>query len=319
MLQKLRSCRNNLTLRAFAWRNDYDPADSLIICSDPRGVSTWLRQVIGVIPGTASIWEPLTLKSDSPFRALGFSYRQHIPDGERWPEAEAVFEQLFRGKLLKPWLVRFTDLDALVRADQLIFKFCRANALLPWLTTRFQFRYKPLYLIRHPLAVVASQLRHGGWTRAKCDEIFGSPFDEVYRKHESYIRSLDSKEEYLTARWCVTNLIPLRSPHNNERWTTLNYEMLLLEPRKQLERVFDTWNIEMPEAVMKVVQVPSRTTREPTFKSGVDEQLKKWKNDLTSEQIGKMLRVLEHFEVECYSEDVLPLISYPPESAGAAR
>lgn len=94
------------------------------------------------------------------FRDLGFSWRQRIDEGTQWDEARAAFERTFRGRTLNLWSCT-SDLGDYLRAERLVVKLCRANGALPWLTEAFDFRYAPIYLVRHPFAVAASQVKWG--------------------------------------------------------------------------------------------------------------------------------------------------------------
>jgi hypothetical protein len=301
---------SQLPFQALAARNSYDPLGNLIIFSDPRGGSTWITELFSTIPETAILWEPLHLASGAKvFRTLNFHWRQYTPETTDWYEAQVAFDHLLRGKLLNQWICSRSSYLAFYHARRLVVKFCRANALVPWITRQFPFRYKPVLLLRHPFAVVASQLQYGSWnyqfTGFKVPDM---PFPDLYMAHESYLRKLTTKEEALTATWCITNLVPLRHKHNNERWITVFYEDLLLHPERELRRIFDQWKITMPEHILSRVDKPSTTTKEATFSRGAASQLEKWQNDLSENQIKRMTAVLEYFKVEVYDgQNVLPL------------
>ena len=68
---------------------------ALLICGDPRGGTTWLAELIKLLPETAMLWEPLAVANVKQFKSLGFQWRQYIPEHESWPEAKALFEDLF--------------------------------------------------------------------------------------------------------------------------------------------------------------------------------------------------------------------------------
>jgi hypothetical protein len=309
----LKSRLVSLSLQALAIQKNYDPQRNFIVFSDPRGGSTWLTELLSNIPQTAVIWEPLHLEFGAEiFRTLHFYWRQYIPEDVHWVEAHTAFEQLFRGKYLNRWLCSKSSLASIYHARRLIFKFCRGNAFIPWLTNQFRFIYKPVYLIRHPFAVVASQLRHGAWsyqfTRFQLPDV---PYPQIYLTHEEYLKQLGTKEELLTAMWCITNLVPLRNKHNNQKWITVNYENMLLDPERELSRIFSQWNVDIPENISTKLRKPSATTKEATFVMGAVPQLQKWQKELTEYQISNMAAVLDYFGVEFYeAQSVLPVISF---------
>ncbi|MGZ8223842.1 MAG: hypothetical protein ACXW0H_01895, partial [Methylobacter sp.] len=146
--------------------NARDPSGQFVIFSDPRGGSTWLTEIIATIPGTEILWEPLHLARVPEFAKLSFAWRQHIPEDQEWEDAYVLFNKLFSGRLLNHWICSQTTPLRLQKAESLIVKFCRANALIPWLTKQFSFHHAPVYMIRHPFSVVASQLEWGAWDDA---------------------------------------------------------------------------------------------------------------------------------------------------------
>jgi hypothetical protein len=142
-------------LRIKSLKKRFKPEDQILIFSDPRGGSTWLAEMINTIPNSAILWEPLHLKYMTDFKKLGFSWRQFIPEKEEWNEAKKAFDKVLSGKVLNEWTLLKTDIETYKEADKLIVKICRGNALLPWIVNQYNFKYKPIYLIRNPFAVVS--------------------------------------------------------------------------------------------------------------------------------------------------------------------
>ena len=310
-LLRARKTYRDFRLGTLAKRNDFDPQEALLIFSDPRGGSTWIAEMIQWIPRTALVWEPLHLGYTDVFRRLGFHWRQYIPDDAEWEEARDTFERIFRGRILNEKLYNYADIDLLERADRLIVKFCRGNALLPWLTRQFDLRHKPIYLVRHPFAVVASQLRFGAWGAESTGvSIPEGPYNDLYTRHADFLLSIETKAEELVATWCLTNLVPLRHPQNNVDWTTINYETLLLQPEHTLERIFESWAMPLPEGVLDHIRQASRMTKDATFETSLDAQLRKWQGQFSEDQVQRMTRVLDYFEVEFYDASVHPLVTF---------
>ncbi|HIF23759.1 MAG TPA: hypothetical protein EYQ27_18060 [Gemmatimonadetes bacterium] len=285
----------------------FEPLESFVICSDPRGGSTWLSEIVAQIPRTARIWEPLNIQAVRRFQDLGFAWRQHIHENADWPEAERALSDALRGRILNGWTVRPGSLTDLATADRLTVKFCRANALLPWLTRRFKFRHKPIHLVRHPLAVVASQLSYGAWDAPYEGFVIPSgPHSELWQEHAEYLSSLSTKAEALTAVWALTNRISLDHPRANADWLTVYYEDLLAEPEREIERIFDVWDEPVPKSAATQARVASATTKTATFEQGVEYQLAKWQRALSDRQIDSMLSVLQYFGIRQYGIELRP-------------
>lgn len=285
----------------------FDPLDNFMIFSDPRGGSTWLSEVVSLVPNTVVLWEPLNQRWVRHFDALDFAKRQYIPEDAVWPEAEEAFRELLRGKYLTNGLCKVSPPLGFISAARMVVKFCRGNALLPWLTRAFSFNYAPVYLVRHPFAVVASQLQHGSWDYPFTGfEIPDGPYNDIYQKHSSYLASIETKEEALTAFWCLTNAVPMQNRRDNVDWITVYYEHLLSNPEKELNKIFQRWGMALPDAALARIRTPSATTKEATFTEGVEAQLEKWQSALSADQQAKMFDVLSYFGLKRYGMEVYP-------------
>ncbi|WPP52613.1 sulfotransferase domain-containing protein [Catalinimonas niigatensis] len=288
---------------------EFNPENAILIFSDPRGGSTWLAQLIQHIPNTAVVWEPLHLKEGSYFKHLNFGWRQHIPKDANWSEARQAFSELFQGKHLNAYSTFLSAIKDYRNADYLIFKFCRGNALLPWLVDQFSFKYLPVYLIRHPFAVAASQIKQGGWSSDyqgfKMPDV---PFNEIYLEHKSFLSSLRTKEESLVATWCISNMHALNNDNNNQEWICIYYENLLLDPEKELKRIFQLWNMHIPEGILSAVRKPSKTTISDSNVKNLSSQLSSWQVFFDQDTIDKLQRILDYFEITHYSKETMPLL-----------
>lgn len=150
-------------LKLLSLYKEFDPNNNFMIFSEPRGGSTWLAQMIKTVPRTALIWEPINPKVYQELRKINFGWRQYIPENDKWQEAEDFFKQIFIGNKLSYHTSSFLTVCDLIKAEQLLIKFVRGNALLPWITKQYNLIHKPIYLVRHPFAVAQSQLKHGAW------------------------------------------------------------------------------------------------------------------------------------------------------------
>ena len=310
---KIKTWIQNLALRLFCFFNNFDPYEQFLIFSDPRGGSTWLTQLIKTIPNTAVIWEPLNLAENSCFKKMGFGWRQHIPENENWRKAKSAFYKLFKGKILNRTTVFYEgkNLFKYWKAKNLIIKFVNGNSLLPWLCASFKFRYKPIFLIRHPYSVISSQLNHGAWDGISANYVLPkTKYNGFILEHKDFLLTLNALEEKLAANWCLANLPTLRNTNNNKYWITINYENLVLNPENEIVRIFKSWKKDVPQGLLKKVRIPSRTTKEGSPIDG-KAQLSHWRNKMSAEQINRISKVMIYFEVEFYSEhDDMPLISF---------
>src|SRR5262249_51250275 len=129
----------------------YDIRQTIVITGSPRSGTTWLAELLGTIPRSAMLWEPLFPDADPELRRIGFAERTYIPPHCEQPAMEAYLRRALTGRALNRWTLQRTNLLDVYRVRRWIVKFVRANMLLPWLVRRFPV-HRPLLLIRHPCA-----------------------------------------------------------------------------------------------------------------------------------------------------------------------
>jgi len=310
ILDKIRN-RLKLEIKLYSLKRavktiERNPDNALLIFSDPRGGSTWLAEILNTISNSFIYWEPLALNYVTQVKKLGFGWRQHIPVETNWPQAKHLFNDILSVKIINEWTVQKIVHPEQFQEDSLpIIKICRGNHLLEWLVNQYNFRYKPIYLVRHPLAVVASQMKQGGWDyHFDGFKIPKMKFNDYYLKHEKFLKKLKTKEEALLATWCITNkeLLANESP----QWLKVHYEELVLNPKKELGRIFNTWNFDSPVSIDSMIEKWSSTSiNEGEYKP--KSQLEKWKSDFNKTQLKELQRILDYFEIEEYCVDkILP-------------
>jgi hypothetical protein len=134
---------------------NFDPRDNLILCSTPRGGSTWLAELLSQVPQTAVLFEPLHLWRKPPFSDLNLCGYQPIPEHADWPEARAVFDAVFRGGFVNGWTGHESSILAFLLAKRMLVKMVRENAMLQWQDRNIKFRNRPVMLVLHQLQVFA--------------------------------------------------------------------------------------------------------------------------------------------------------------------
>ena len=201
-------------------------AKILSVFASPRGGSTWLAQTLNQIPNSALVWEPLfkynkyKINTFNPFAypEVDISWNQYIPQDAKWKDAELFFKKLFDRAIVNLKLYRFNDLSQLAESDTFIFKFCFGNNLLPWLVERFEIN--PILLVRHPCAIVASQLHFGAFdwhkTNYKYDYNMRMFADEFYAPYKDVLNTISCVEERLAAEWAMNVLTPIKSEWNDK-------------------------------------------------------------------------------------------------------
>jgi hypothetical protein len=299
---KLKGSINRLFLN-YLFSKNIDSRLDVMVFSDPRGGSTWLTEILYKIVKKPIIWEPLDPIYNKNVENLNFGYRQYLPEDLQWEEAYKVFDKILRGKNLAYYHLTLTNLRELSYSDSFLIKFCRGGALLPWIINNFELKYSPIYLVRHPMAVISSQLLHGSWPSIFHGfEIPSIKYDEIYSKHATFIKSIKSIEESMAFVWCVSNTFILNHRNNDENWITLYYEDFVLDPLTCLNKILTRWGLEYDLDKLNINQPSITSFASKNINS--EEQLAKWKRHLSSSQILNIQRVMDYFELETYSKEL---------------
>ncbi len=300
--------KKNYLIRYYNGKFNFNTSEAIIISGVPRGGTTWLAELLSVEEKLALIWEPLHLEFYPPIKKLNFKWRQFIDINNHDHETIDLFSQLLTGKSLTRGILQKTSIDKLKNADALIVKFCRANRLLPWLTTHFEFK-KVIHLLRHPCAVVSSQLSFGAWDDIEPffteEELKSDGFIENYYE---IIKPINTIEEKLAAIWCLDNILPLTENKSN-KWVSVTYENLLLNPEKSFERMDIEFNSDMENKFNQ----PSTTTKSSSpinKKETVMQQLSYWKTKLNEQQTNSILTILRQFNITIYNQEIYPTADY---------
>jgi hypothetical protein len=320
----------------------FELKDTIVIAGTPRSGTTWLMEILGVIPGYICLFEPLNPIYFPESIEVGFKSRKYLPPDVDWKEGEEYLRKIFTGRIQpdKSWLEKgdytkknFYNLisDFLgqlkpeklmhqLLGDKLIVKSVRLNRLLPWIAERFQMR-SMIFIIRHPCAVVASRFKPGASLPTDILKYVkvSFPTKEEILNEASEINGLDkglfdrlkrihTQEELLAASWCLDNYIPL-SYQKPYPWIVVSYEKLVKDGEKEINRIFNKIGEKhVPRSAFRHLKIPSVVTHKNDYKivKKVDDQLSKWKKSLSEEQIENILSIVSDFGLDFYTEDVEP-------------
>lgn len=279
---------------------NYDIGNTIVISGAPRSGTSWLAEILHTIPRTSILSEPIRADVDPGLRSLGFSGRIYIPPEAERPEAEEWMMRLLSGRILN-YNTHHTTLREIMRCKHHIIKFISANRLLRWMAERFPIR-PPILLIRHPCAVVASQMRYEGWKNDMCVQV-DSRFLEAYQWVKDILRDIKTQEEVFAVTWCMDYFAVLSTtkPHP---WILVTYEKLLNQGEGELQRIFNALEIDMPGDTVKRLKVPSWSSRrESPIKTGKDLQAD-WTTFLSQDQVKRILDLVSVFGLDFYGKDL---------------
>lgn len=285
----------------------------LIISGEPRGGTTWLAEVLSG-KNRLIIWEPLHYKIVAQYKLKNFGeeigHMPYIPQGTVWPEATDYFNALFNGSELN-----YSSIFANPAAnfnpeivDSLMFKFCRANLLLPWLVDNFNIL--PIYLVRHPLSVISSQYRHSAFSgmdeKASIFANQKSKYRQIFEKYRANIEGIKNREEMFANWWALNNVVPLTHEYNNNKWITVSYESLVSRPQFEIERISNRLGIRFSPDIFSRMLKPSATTKSGSGILTGENQLLNWERNFTTAQIDNILKTINSYGIDAYSTNPQP-------------
>lgn len=276
-----------------------------IVSGSPRGGTTWLAESMARLLKTRRIyWEPLQDGNISLPQSLKFSKRPFIEPTEGIDErSKQFFDDLINARLANMHLLRVrrrpSNLKSLLFSPAPpLFKFVRGNGILGYLHQNYDI-HKPLVIIRHPCAVIASQLSMGSWE----DHPHVSP--KILERY-SQIRNIVSTEKPLHQRlamtWAADVLAARESPGDVH---TLYYEDLVQLGSEALAPVMADWGIEY-KGVDEALAIPSSTTHDWSDLRDVERKLGRWRQQLSDEIADEILNIAVATGVEDYGVGLVP-------------
>ena len=284
------------TLRAILYGR-CSARDALMMTGSPRSGTTWLGNILSQIPNASILFEPIQMKHVPQSKRVGFSWRTYVPTTTGWQEGQRYMTQVMQGQVLNHWTTREMSIRQALSTRFLIIKFVRANRMLPWLCKNFPTS-RAILIIRHPCAVIASQLREGSWGNFVKPE--APKFLADYPAFEGLIDRVKTQEQYMAINWAIDNYVPLAST-TPQPWQLLVYEKLVSDFDEEVVKIFDEWKMEVPPQVTSLFNKPSSVTH----RSGISG-LSGWKKYLDKKQVRQILDITTAFGLDFYNDDVIP-------------
>lgn len=289
--------------------------DHIVITGSPRSGTTWLAEMINTVPGSGIMWEPLHLGQQKDLAGRGFTWRTFIDPDDRNPEYRQILGDILSGRRMDGHLGKYQSLGSLLTTRFWIIKFVRANNMLEYIARNFPTRV-PILLVRHPCAVVSSQMhrrtRHQTVTRERTLENWSKGLPEIatqflarYPEHRTYLESLDNWEEILAAVWCMDNML-LSGSSSAYSFIILSYEQLVSEGPEIMRPVMDYLNLEWTDRIAEQFESRSSTTVKGSHVERGKNLLEGWREKLNEREITRILGVVDHFDIDCYSRDLEP-------------
>ena len=287
--------------------------DSIFIISSPRGGSTWLGEIFSAIPNTIINWEPFHPVHGVLPKDFNGGDAIFIPEEETSKEMEISIMDILNFKKYTNFTLSFSSLKKVVKSKIVITKSVRTTCLIPWIVKHVPLVRKPVYLLRHPVAISFSHLKAFDNMELPMQKYVVPEMinNERFIIHKAYLKSLNSKIERQVAFWCLNNIEVINHPDHGKKWIVAFYENLVLDPENETKKIFDALNLSIdPDFIKKInFQKPSQTDMKQDFIKNGMKQLEKWKGWLSKEEKEKIQDIFDYFGLELYSAfEVLPKV-----------
>lgn len=272
--------------------------DIYFIFSEARGGSTWLAEILKKYLDASLVWEPLHPKRG----VISNSYGSRPYFTEFNSEKLLLkLKDIFNGVIINSWTAsKDKDLQSfyLGKKPRLI-KFVRANKLLPYIFEHFNFKNKPILLIRHPASTFISQHKRfrKGFNLSN-ERFFFIDKDPKYQLHKDFIDSIKNDLQKEFSIFCLNNY-HIYNDYRNYNCLTIFYEVLLYNPEQSLRKVTEEWNLLNTSDVD--YRNPSSEASTEGIKQDFEKQITKWKSSLSNEDIMRFQEVLDYFEIKVYN------------------
>ena len=308
------------------WAHPDAARDNILLVCHPRGGSTWLAETLLTIPGSEMVWEPFNPQWNPSCVKAGFTWHNYISGSGLTKDQAAFTEALLKGHKVR--LGHFGPLGSLERiismalARQLLFK-C-TNACMMVRELREVVSLKTILLLRHPCAIVASQLSHGSWedvdkSNSDVQADVGRVLDD-YPEWRNVWNGISSQAGVLAFIWGMRTTIALEHAKESE-WCVTEYESLVRSPSNEIARIFRYLDRPVPERIQEHLDTPSATTRADSNVVQGGDPLKTWRTRLTQEQVDQILKVVHRMGIDFYSSQLTPheerLTSWTQRSPGS--
>lgn len=301
-----------------------------LVAGSGRSGTTWVQDALATANNLRPVFEPLhpyvsSIGNRYAHRALGpdddhpelakflaevcagrrnrlwTQYRRQLrwllpPPDEFWSIHDAGLVYRRWGKFLKE-LPRLTLAGR--RGDPLI-KCIRANLMLGWLSR--QCECKTVLVVRHPGAVIESELR-GGWKaqfaldRFRRDSRLHEMTSDRYRQ---LLERPFASVEALAVRWVIENHWVIERATEN-RVTVVFYEHLKSRPDREWERIRNCLELPRVPEPQLVAQPSQQSSPKRSSATAEASDVPRWRRVLTPEQKRMIQGILDMAEVRFYS------------------
>jgi hypothetical protein len=281
--------------------------DTVFIAGSGRSGTTWVEEIVDRHHDHRVLFEPFYPKQVPQVTAMteGLYLRNDIND----PRYVQPVQRVLEGRLRNRWVDHLNHVHV---ARRRLVKEIRANCWLGWAARRWP-QMPMIFVMRHPLAVVTSGLGMG-WSDG-LERVLAQPtlIADHCADHVDYLRALTDPLERAVARWCVENLVPMRTL-GPDRATLVLYEDLVAEPEREAHRLVTALGQSSDAALAEALARPSHLSAGGSAATTGGSPVRAWQDRLDDASRARGVAVLRELGfADIYGDDPMP------DSAAAHR
>lgn len=281
-----------------------DPARTVFFVGTGRSGTTWISNLVNYDNAYRDIFEPFDPKRLPLIQH--FPYNIYLRPDNREPRFVEPARRVVTGQFSNKWTDQYNHRRL---AGQRIIKDVRATHFAKWLHANFP-KMPMIYILRHPLAVIASW-RALGWTPRI--ELYSDRSELVDDHLLPFLSELEqlamlppSAFEHYLIFWCVENIVPLRQFQPGEILPVC-YEDFIVEPEQAIQGMFAFLHKPYDARVMDRLEKPSSQTRHGSSFKTRGERLDAWRSHFSQAEIASALKILQVFGLDkIYSDEPTP-------------
>lgn len=276
-----------------------DLSQTLLAAGIGRSGTTWLGDLLNVDGARRVLFEPLHPDKGLPLAQSLPNNRYVPPDADDLTLRDAIADILSGGQH-NAWTDQYEDRPADQDPRPPLVKAIRLNLLLPWLHRQFP-EMPMVYILRHPGAVIGSQMRMnwGDGSVLQARLLSQAPLAEGTLKPVlPLVRHADDEFARRLAIWCAVQFVLRHELPDSV--PVVRYEDLVLQPGQTLPPLYERLSLPYDEAaVMQAVGTPSATTWSgATPPEAAIRRLDKWREGFSAQQLDAMDRTLACFGLD---------------------
>jgi hypothetical protein len=270
-----------------------EPAHAVAVAGTARSGTTWLGGVLASGLRARVVFEPFHPVHVE--RAARFGLMPYRAPEDDDPALEAFCRAIFDGSLRGPWVDR--EASRLLPKGRVV-KLVRANLLTGWLRRRFP-EVPLILLVRHPAAVVLSRMEAGWGPDLDLDAMLSD--ERLVADHLAglldWARSLRTAEERHALVWAIHYGVALSQFEQGSGAIVVFYEDLVQDPERVLDEIHTRIGRHPVSMRPRALRRPSSTARVSGSAPG-GASPHRWRRRLDEEQAGRILGVVERFDLD---------------------